>query len=197
MYFGDRKDDDEFFAKVDFTEQVTGKNVVCIRVPQAAEIKAPATAIMPAGRLAAADLWAAYGVSKADTFIIADRYGNPSFTGTEPVLNEKIGEVASNFRKQRKELRKKNDAAQKAADAGDTKAALAELKEGFKLGLTGYDEAETAAKLYGKLLESGRASLKAAAKDVKALEALATTYEGTDLAGEIDAALKAARKGSN
>jgi hypothetical protein len=178
------------FTKVDFQPEVSASNVVCIRVPQPAEIKSPAAVVVPTPRLEAADLWAAYGVTKADTFVVADRYGNPYFTGPELTLNEKLTEVAAHFKSARKTLAKEIEAAKVARDKGDVAAAFNALKEGFKLGLTGYKEANEAAKLYNELIETGRESLKAAGKDTKALETLAKQYEGTELATEIEAARK-------
>jgi hypothetical protein len=163
---------------------------VCIRVAQPAEVKAPAALLVPTPRLESADLWAAYGVTKADTFVLADRYGNPFVTTTEPLLNEKLAELSSHFRTQRKTLKKHIETAQAARDKGDMAATLAALKDGFKLGLTGYTEAKEASKLYDECIKTGREQLAAAGKDAKALEALAKTFEGTELASEIEAARK-------
>lgn len=160
-------------------------------------MKAPAASILPAPRLEAADLWAAYGVTEEDTFIVADKFGNPFFTGKDACLSEKLREVAGHFRAQRKALRKQVAVAQKAYDDGDTAKAVKTLKEGLALGLTGYEEAVSAAELYSKLIEKGREQLKAADKDLKQLKALKKAYEGTDLAGEIDSALQTAGKTSN
>ena len=128
---------------------------------------------------------------------MADKFGNPYFTGKDAVLDDKLREVASHFRAQRKALRKQVAVAQKAYDDGDTAKAVKTLKEGLALGLTGYEEAISAAELYNKLLEKGREQLKAADKDLKKLEALKKAYGGTDLAGEIDSALESASKTSN
>lgn len=191
LYFGDRKDDDTFFDKADFIPEVSASNVVCMRVTKPAETKAPAAAIVPAPRLESADLWAAYGITKADTFVLADRYGNPFVTTSEPLLNEKLNELSAHFRTARKSLKTHVEAAQAARDKGDVAGTFTALKEGFKLGLTGYKEAKDAATLYNDCIKTGREQLSAAGKDAKALEALAKTYEGTELASEIDAARKA------
>lgn len=148
---------------------------------------------MPTNRLEAADLWAAYGIKEADTFVVADKYGNPFHTAKEPVLNEKLGEVASHFRGVRKQLRKEVDAARAAKEKGDVAGALAALKNGFKLGLTGYAEAENAAKLYSEILEQGRKEVKDAGKDGARLDELAKKYAGT----EVEKDVAAARKASN
>lgn len=146
---------------------------------------------MPTSRLEAADLWAAYGVKEAETFVVADKYGNPFHTAKEPVLNEKLGEVASHFRAVRKQLRKEVDAAQAAKDKGDVAAAIESLKKGFKLGLTGYSEAESAAKLYNEIVEDGRKQVKAAGKDSAKLDELARKYAGTEVEKDVTAARKA------
>jgi hypothetical protein len=105
--------------------------------------------------------------------------------------------VAGHFRAQRKALRKQVAVAQKSFDGGDTAKAVKTLKEGLALGLTGYEEAVSAAELYNKLIEKGREQLTAADKDLKKLESLKKAYEGTDLAGEIDSALETVGKTSN
>ena len=162
-----------------------------MRVAKPADAKAPAAAIVPAPRLESADLWAAFGITEADTFVLADRYGNPFVTTSEPLLNEKLSELASHFRTARKSLKKHVGTAQAARDKGDVAATFTALKEGFKLGLTGYKEAKDAAKLYDDCIKTGREQLSAAGKDAKAREALAKTYEGTELASEIETARKA------
>lgn len=190
LYFGDRTNEDTFFDKVDFLAEVSASNVVCVRVPKPAELKAPEPPIVPSARLDAADLWAAYGVKDADTLILADRYGNPFVITTEPLLNEKLTELAAHFKDARKSLQKEIDAAKAARDTGEVAAAFTALKTGFKLGLTGYKEAKEASKLYTELIDAGREKLTAAGKDIKAIEALAKEYEGTDLSAEIEAARK-------
>jgi hypothetical protein len=190
LYFGDRTNEDTFFDKVDFLAEVSASNVVCVRVPKPAELKAPEPPIVPPARLDATDLWAAYGVKDADTIVLADRYGNPFVTTTEPVLNEKLAELAAHFKDARKSLQKEIDAAKAARDTGDVGAAFTALKAGFKLGLTGYKEAKEAGKLYNEMIETGREKLKQAGKDAKVLEELAKQYEGTDLSGDIEAARK-------
>jgi hypothetical protein len=191
IYFGERADDDELLAKVDLADQVTAQNVVCVRAKKPAETKAPAEALLATPRLESTDLWAAYGVTEADTFIVTDMYGNPFYTGKETALEAKIKEVSSHFRGVRKQLRKKVEAAQTAKDKGDIAAAVEALKEGLKLGLTGYSEAESAAKLYKEMLEAGRKQLKEAGSDAAKLDALAKTFAGTDLESDIKAARKA------
>lgn len=171
--------------------------MVCIRAEKPEQAKAPAASIRPAPRLEAADLWAAYGVTEEDTFVVADKFGNPYFTGKDACLSEKLREVAGHFRAQRKALRKQVAVAQKAFDDGDAAKAVSTLKEGLALGLTGYEEAVSAAELYTKLIEKGREQLKVVDKDLKKLKDLKKTYDGTDLAGEIDSALETASKTSN
>lgn len=196
LYFGDRKDDDtELLAKLDIADEATAGNVACFRVPKPADPQPAANSILPPDRLASADLWATYGIEEADTFVVADRYGNPYFTGKDTALLEKLGEVNKHFRGVRKELKKNVEAARQAGDDGKVGEALKSLKEGFAHKLTGYNEADDAEKLYNDLIKQGREKLKGA--DVARLSELAKTYKGTDLEGEIDAAIKAAKKDSN
>lgn len=196
LYFGDRKDDDEeLFSKLDIKDEITAGNVVPFRVNKPADAQPAKESILPPERLAAADLWAAYGIEEADTFVIADRYGNPYFKGKETELLAKLGEVNKHFRGIRKELKEKVEAAKDARDSGKIGEALTTLKEGFALKLTGYTEAKAAEKLYSELIKSGRDQLAKA--DAKALEELAKTYKGTELETEIDTAIKATKKSSN
>lgn len=196
LYFGDRKDDDtELFGKLDIKDEVAAGNAVGFRVTKPAEAQPAKESILPPERLAAADLWAAYGVEEADTFVLSDRYGNPYFKGKETELLEKLGEVNKHFRSIRKELKKQVEAAKDARDDGNVAGALKALKEGFEHNLTGYREANDAEKLYNELIKSGRDKLAKA--DAKALEDLSKTYKGTELESEIDAALKATKKSSN
>jgi hypothetical protein len=191
IYFGDQADDSELLGKVDLNDQVTALNVVAIRATKPQEQAAPPASLIPVDRLRSKDLWAAYGVTESDTFVITDRHGNPYYTGKETALNEKVTEVASHFRSLRKTLRKQVEAAETAREAGKTADAVSAIKEGLKLGLTGYDEADTAIKLYNELIESGRKQLKEAGDDAAKLDALAAAFAGTDLEKEIKAARKA------
>ena len=196
LYFGDRKDDDtELLAKLDIADETAAGNVVCFRVPKPAEAQPAAQSILPPDRLAAADLWASYGIEEADTFVVADRYGNPYFTGKEAALLEKLNEVNKHFRGVRKELRKSLADAKQARDDGKVGEALTSLKEGFKHGLVGYSESDDAVKLYNELISNGREKLKGA--DANALSEMAKTYAGTDLESEIETAIKATKKSSN
>jgi hypothetical protein len=195
LYFGDREDDDELLAKLDINDEVTAGNAVCFRVKKPAEAEPAAESILPPDRLGAADLWAVYGITEADTFVVADRYGNPYHTGKETALLTKLGEVNKHFRSVRKELKKFVKDARDARDKKDIAKALESLKQGFELGLNGYVEATDARKLYDEIIKSGRDSLKDA--DAKALEGLARTFKGTDLEAEIEKARKQAAKDSN
>ena len=196
LYFGERKDDDtELLAKLDIKDEVVAGNVVPFRVNKPDDSQPAKETILPPERLAAANLWEAYCIEEADTFVIADRYGNPYFTGKETELLGKLGEVNKHFRGIRKELKKQVEAAKDARDEGNVAEALKTLKEGFEHKLTGYREATAAAKLYDELIESGRAQMKEA--DAKTLAELSKTYKGTELEPEIEKAMNAAAKGSN
>lgn len=195
LYFGDRKDDDEFFTKLDINDEVKAGNVVCFRVPEPAE-KSPATAsVVPVDRLASEDLWTSYGIEKADTFVVTDRFGNPYHTGTDAALLAKLNEVNKHFRGVRKELKKSVETARKAREKGEIAAALKSLKEAFEHKLVGYNEAIDAEKLYGDLIKEGREKLKGA--DAATLEKLAKVYSGTEIESEALEAMKAAKSGSN
>ncbi len=194
LYFGDRKDDDELLAVVDLSELVTGKTVVCVRVPKPESIQAAPASVVPTDRLATKDLWSAYGIKQADTFVVADKFGNPYAVTTETALADKMKEVASHFRSLRKQLRRDTDTARAAHEKGQTREAIDALLAAFNHGLTGYDEAEPAAKLYQELMDAGRKQLKQAGDKATELESLAKLYAGTDLQADIDETLKKIRK---
>lgn len=188
LYFGNREDDDEFFSGIDVAEMAKAGLVLCVRVREP-EVKGDKpVAIVPTSRLAADDKWAAYGIEKADTFIVADRYGNEYKRTDKCELADATKEVGAHFRKVRKELRKNCADAETAIADGKTADALTALREALKTGVVGYDEANKAVELYNKLIEDGRKAMKGA--DAAKLKQLAETYKDTDLATEIAEASK-------
>lgn len=193
--------DSDLLKAVDLAEASKAETVVCVRVPKPAEAAAaPATAktLLPQARLKAADLWAAYEVKEADTFVVADKFGNESrravgAKGT--ALAGYVKDVAKSFRTARAKMKTEVANAEKAAAEGNTDAALAALRKVFAQNLVGYEESEKAAAIYGDLLAKGREALKGA-KDVAALDALATQWAGTELETEV-ATAKASLSGKN
>lgn len=195
LYFGDRDDADVWFNDVDVDGLVLAGAVACLRVnkPDGETEPAPTESRVPASRLDSGDLWRAYGVDEADTFVVADRYGNAMTVTRECALKDKVTDVSKHFRAKRKELRKLTREADKLAD-DDLPGAIAKLHEGFELGLVGYKEAEAAGELYTKLMDAARKEVTAAGEDLDALRELSETYAGSDIAKEIDAALEKAEK---
>lgn len=167
--------------------------VSCVRLPKPEKATPFADSFVPASRLAATDLWSAYGVEKADTFIVTDKFGNEYLRTESCELAEHTKKVSSHIRAQRKQLKKHIAEAQAAFDKGDHDAAMTALRAGVALKLVGYDESEAAAKLATTVLEAGRKELEAVGTDAKKLEALSKRYAGTSLAADIDAALAKAR----
>ncbi len=167
--------------------------VSCVRLPKPEKATPFADSFVPANRLAAADLWSAYGVEKADTFIVTDKFGNEYLRTESCELAEHTKKVSSHIRAQRKQLKKFTNEAQAALDKGDRDAAMTALRAGFALKLVGYEESEAAAKLATTVLDAGRKEFEAAGTDAKKLEVLSKRYAGTSLAADIDAALAKAR----
>lgn len=192
MYFGKRLNDDEWFKQVDIAQMAAEDLVLCLR-PVKTEGAKPTTAdILPASKLKAADLWLAYGVEKEDTFIVADKYGNEFKRTDSKELAAAVNEVAGHFRTLRKAMKEELATAEKALDDGNLSDALTSLRATMKRGVVGYPESAKAETLYAKAVEAGRKDLEAAKSDSAKLTALAKTWAGTQLAAEIEKALKVA-----
>lgn len=190
--------DGDLLKTVDLGEASKAETVVCVRVPKPAEAAAgpaPAKSLLPQANIRAADLWAAYGVTEADTFVVADKFGNEARRTKATALAALTKDVAKSFRVARNKMKAEVANAEKAAGEGNTDGALAALRKVFDQKLVGYEEVEKASAIYGDLLAKGREALKGA-KDVAALDALAGQWAGTELEAEV-AAAKASLSGKN
>lgn len=154
------------------------------------EPQALAKSRVPASRLAAADLWSAYAVKEADVFVVCDKFGNEYRRTTKKELAELVKAVGKHFREQRVTLKEHVATATTAREAGKTADAIAALHKAFKLDLVGYEEAESAIKLYRDVLADGRKQLAAAGKDAGKLADLGKQFAGTDLEAEVNEAIK-------
>jgi hypothetical protein len=192
LYFGKREDNDEWFKQVDLAQMSAEELVLCLRAPKVDAPDAKTTDILPAAKLQTASLWQAYGVAKDDTFIVAEKYGNEFKRTDSRELAAGVNEVAAHFRALRKQMKEEVAAAQKSLDAGKAADALATLRTTFGKGLVGYPECATAESLYTKAMEAGRKELEQSKADSTKLKTLAKTWHGTQLAADIEKALKAA-----
>jgi hypothetical protein len=161
------------------------------------EGKAAAVAVspLPVDRLSAADLWAAYGVTKAGALTVADWYGNPvqSFTTTPKetqvvrALDTVADTVKQSVAKIDAEIKKIDAALEKDNDGAAMKAAL----RVFKMGQSGHKSVKSTVEKYNTLLARGRDKLQVLETqgDAAGLRKLKGDYRGSDLDAEIDAAV--------
>lgn len=190
LYFGEQADDSALLKGTDLSPLVQDGCVACVRVPRPAQPIAPVRAgLAPLARLQQTDLWQAYGVSKADTFVVVDRYGNEYRRGSSGKLAEAVRGVTKGLKALRARLKAETDTAQAALDAGDVDGALAATRKALKLDVVGYEEAEAALVVYGKLIEKGRAAVVAAGSDQVLLRALCEKWQGTEVQSAAEAAL--------
>lgn len=190
LYFGNRLKTSEWLGETDLGELAAAESVIGIRVPKPEDTAALATSRVPANRLAAADLWSAYGVTEPDLFVVCDKFGNEYRRTNKKELAELAKAVAKHFREVRASVKENVETATKARADGKTADAIAALHKAFKQELVGYDEAASAVNLYNEILADGRKQLAAAGKDAAKLSALATTFSGSDLEAEITEAIK-------
>ncbi|CAG0931397.1 hypothetical protein PLCT1_01755 [Planctomycetaceae bacterium] len=193
LYFEDKSKDAKWAEDVDLADLQKKALVSCVVVsaPKDGDAKtgvSPAGAV-PQNRLAAADLWLAYGSPAAGTFIVCDEYGNEFARSTEKKLEKTVTSLRKLVREARASVKESVQKAQKLVDAKDDGAAVQELLKAFKLNLTGWDEATSAAKLYNDIMGRAREQLAAAGDDEAKLKQLQKTFAGTDVSAEIDKAL--------
>lgn len=191
FYFGEMADDNQFLKNADIDGLVLAKSVVCFRVAPRTEVAADtdkATGKAPKSPLLAADLWKAYGVDKADTYVVTDRYGNRMANEKTGLLKQHVDEVSKHFRGVRKDIRKLTAAAEEAVAAKDTATAIKKLHEAFEFGVVGYKESDAAEALYKELMDAAAEEVTKAGTDVSKLKALAKVYAGSDMEKTIDAA---------
>ena len=197
LYFG--SSDDDLLSKIDFAEYVNNGLVtpVALPKPEADSNKEPVEnakrSRVPGSKLKSDDLWKAYGVNKAKTFVITDCYGNETGRTASTKITKYLVKVGKSTKKKRGRVEELTDEAQEAMDEDDTKSAIQKLHKAFEESLVGYAESEQAKKLYSKLMESGRAKLKNAKDDIESLEVLESTFSNSDLDSEIRKAITDAK----
>ena len=149
--------------------------------------------ILERSRLSQADLWKAYAVDKADTFIVCDKYGNEFKRFTRKPSGTS---VLSATKKIEKEVKKADEEAEKAL-AKFNESEKASLPERLKItveGIQGYIGIPNVEKLRAaleELLEPFDEPLETAIenKNEKALKDFAKKFEGTRIATSAQKAL--------
>lgn len=146
--------------------------------------------LLPTDKTLAENLWAAYGVKRADTFVVTDKLGNEYKRSKSQKLAKVVTKLKKDAKSLQKKLKKCNVKALKALKKSDLKTACKEILRVFKADKFGWAETDKAAELYEDLLTKGRAQLEASSGDKVKLKALAKALKGSDLADDVAVALK-------
>jgi len=156
---------------------------------------AVAVSPVPVNKLLSEDLWKAYSISKVNTMVVTDWYGNShsvyASVPKEGVLTKAIDDVPTNFRaaetKVDKELAKLEGHLAKGSDIPALRSAL----KIFKMEVWGFASVNTSIEKYREIVVRGRERLKAveAEGNVVALRKLKTDYKGSELDVEVDQAV--------
>lgn len=154
---------------------------------------------VPVNKLSADDLWSAYEVDDAGTYLLTDWYGNVVETYSSKPSKGVIALAKALGEKREKAIEgmvKDLEDAQEEFDEGNTKRALKSLFKVFDEELAGFEPTEDAATLYAKIIEQGQAELDRykAASDESSLKEMARTFRKTELESSIDAALDELKK---
>lgn len=197
MYFGDKKNEDQFLKNADIDGLVVAQSVVCFRVLKTDSDNSAAESVIPVSPLQSNNLWKAYGVEEADTFVVADRYGNKVATEKTGALKDHVLGASKYFRGIRKDIRKLNEAAEAAVEGKDVKTAIAKLHEAFALDVVGYKECVESEELYRKLMGEASKQLETCDGDAEKLKAMAEVYAGSDVEKDINAAIKKSATAEN
>ena len=143
-----------------------------------------------------------YHVKVFPTMVVADCYGNEYYQGTKKpdaaTLTRYFDSIADKMKQSNDKLQKKLDDAKKSFEAKDTAKTLKALSENFATKIVGLAAQEASIKLYHQVIEGGRKELQdavaAGGKELdKKLKDLKKLYKDTELAKEIDTAIKDAK----
>ena len=191
---------DDWLKEVDLADFFGKGLVVCVRVK---EMKKDAEAVetgpdadtvvsemVPGNKLEAKNLWAAYGVKKSGTIIIADKWGNEYRRTKGQKLEALVIKMTRDNKKLQKKLNKSNSKAKLALGSGDLKTASKELLKVFKADKFGWDQTDTASTLFEELVTKGREQIASAKGDADKLESLKKDLKGTGLEDEVTKSLE-------
>lgn len=155
-----------------------------------AEAPKPAPALLPKDRLAADDLWSAYGVQQGPYFVLTDSWGNEhsrhNWRLDARSMTTGLDQMQKNMAKADARMQAMLDKAKERVDLGEREAAMPYLREIFAWKLTGRPAAAAAAALYADICTKVReeaAALKGKqdTPSMERLEALRRAYKGTEL----------------
>lgn len=182
-------------------QELSQKSAQFVKIPYNADREAaPSTGdnVVPVSKFLSDNPSRDFGVKTYPTFIVADSYGNELYriSGKKPTakeLGEQFGLVSKKMDDNGKKLSKNLDVAKKAWETKDYSKSLRPILANFKDGLVGYDAQNDSIRLYHEMLDSARSEVgtlnDGSAESVKKLKTMKTTFKGTELEKEIDAAL--------
>ena len=195
----EEKAGDAFMSGKDIQE-LSQKSAQFVKIPYNADREAaPASdSVVPVSKILSDNPSRDYDVKSYPTFIVADSFGNELYriSGKKPSakeLGEQFGLVSKKMDDNAKKLSKNLDAAKKAWEAKDYSKSLRPLLANFKDELVGYDAQNDSIRLYHEMLDNARSEIgglnDGSAESVKKLKTMKSTFKGTELEKEIDAAL--------
>jgi len=129
-------------------------------------------------------------------FVVADWFGNSYFRSDKKPsaaeLKMMIDKIPGKVEDSNKKLAKTYDAAKTAWDKTDRNNALKSLLKNFKEDVVGLEAQENSIRLYHEILDATRNKMNELHEkgDVDGLKGLAKEVKGTEVAKEIDAAIK-------
>jgi thioredoxin-related protein len=182
-------------------QELSQKSAQFVKIPYNADREAAPSKgdnVVPVSKFLSDNPSREFGVKTYPTFIVADSYGNELYriSGKKPTakeLGEQFGLVSKKMDDNGKKLSKNLDMAKKAWETKDYSKSLRPLLANFKDGLVGYDAQNDSIRLYHEMLDSARSEVgtlnDGSAESVKKLKTMKTTFKGTELEKEIDAAL--------
>lgn len=151
--------------------------------------------IVPVSKLLAVDLWKAYGVTAANSVVVADWFGNEKAkfvrVPSENNLIKTIDGVTPAVERDAKALASDLEKLEQYVSKNEDPKAVKQAVKIFKRGLAGHDSIAKTEEHYKKLMENGRAKIREleTAGDAVALRALRGTYRETDLEDEVGKAV--------
>ncbi|MCF6227390.1 MAG: hypothetical protein L3J82_01825 [Planctomycetes bacterium] len=204
LYFGNMLLTDDWLKEVDLADFYGKGLVICVRVKEKKKeaeavetgpdadsgIDTVVSEIIPGNKLEATNLWAAYGVKKSGTIIIADLWGNEYRRTKSQKLEALVIKMTRDNKKLQKKLNKSNSKAKSALGSGDLKTASKELLKVFKADKFGWDQTDTASTLFEELVAKGREQIASAKGDAEKLETLKKSLKGTGLEKEVTKSLE-------
>lgn len=129
-------------------------------------------------------------------FVVADWFGNSYFRSDKKPsaaeLKQMIDKIPGKVEDANKKLAKTYDAANTAWTKSDRSNALKSLLKNFKEDMVGLEAQENSIRLYHEIMDATRTKMNELHEkgDVDGLKGLAKEVKGTDVAKEVDAAIK-------